>query len=290
MVDEDREIVYTKNALKRGLFASAKGLVAGGSWLANGISHALKSVDPDVNRHLLQLPLLANSLFTRKDSEVRPAEQDGMPPLVFVHGLGGNAGNFLAMSWLFWLSGRKRSYRVNFSSGLGIERLAELLVEYVFQVCEVNHEPEVDLVAHSLGGVVARLAIQEMKLSDRVKNFICLGVPHGGTYPARYGNTETLHDLRPNSKLVKRLNSVNVPPGVKTACLWSKNDLFVLPSESACLDGALNLDMSPFTHYSYLLDPRSFEAVKYILDGKRYPYVAKMNQNKDADSFHGPIE
>lgn len=259
------------DAFKRGLFATAKGLVTGGSWLANRVSDAVNTIDPDVHRHLLQLPLLANSLFARQDTEIKPIEPDGWPPLVFVHGLGGSAGNFLTMSWLFWLSGRRRSYRVNSTPGENIEQLSAQLVDFITQVCRVNDEPQVDLIAHSMGGVVARLAIQELHIADKVKNFVCLGVPHVGTYPARYGNTETLHDLRPDSELIRRLNSSTIPAQVKVTCLWSKNDLFVLPPESACLDGARNLDMSPFTHYSYLLDPRSFEAISHVLENKPYP-------------------
>lgn len=282
MDEQDRDIV-SHSALKRGFSATGRGLVAGGSWLGARISQALKTIDPDVHRHILQLPLLANSLFAKQDVEIKPGEPDGWPPLVFVHGLAGNPGNFLAMSCLFWLGGRKRSYRVNFSSDAGIAQLSQQLVDFVSEVCEVNHEPKVDLVAHSMGGVVARLALQELGLSEKVKNFVCLGVPHGGTYPARYGNTKTVRDLRPGSELIRRINSSHVPDTVKVACLWSKNDLFVLPPESACMDGALNVEMSPFTHYSYLLDPRSFEAVRYILEGKRYPFEVVATLEDDLD-------
>lgn len=284
------EVSAVRLGLSATLSATTNALVAGGSWVASGISRALDTVDPDVNRHLLQLPLLAHSLFAKQDSQLRPGPAEDWPPLVFVHGLGGSSGDFFTMSTLFWLSGRKRSYRVAFGPAKGIEQLAEHLVEYVTKVCKVNDESRVDLIAHSMGGVVARLALGYMGLAHNVENFISLGVPHAGTYPARYGNSKTLHDLRPGSELMKKLNSLTIPDSVKTACLWSKNDLFVLPPESACLDGTLNIEMSPFTHYSYLLDPRSFEVVRIILEGRPdlIPGIrAGRGQGKNSVGSHG---
>jgi triacylglycerol esterase/lipase EstA (alpha/beta hydrolase family) len=257
----------SRNWFLQALAVTGRGVATGGAWVGQRAVELYKAIDPDVQRHLVQIPLLAYTLFDRRDAQIEPGEPDGQAPLVFVHGHGGNRGNFLLMSWLFWLAGRKRSYRIQFRSGRGIEQQAQDLAGFVERVCQVNQEPQVDLVAHSLGGVVARIGLQESGMAERVRTFVSLGAPHAGTYPARYANTEILKNLRPGSELVRRINEKTIPAGVRVVCLFSHNDLFVLPAESAVLQGAEVVDLTPFTHYSYLLDPKGFEAVRRALVG-----------------------
>ena len=253
------------NWLVRGLAAAGRGIAVGGSWVGHQTADLYKMIDPDVQRHLIQVPLLAYSLFDKREVVIEAGQPDGHPPLVFVHGHGGNRGNFLLMGWVFHLAGRKRSYRIHFPGGQSIEQQASALASFVRQVTKVTGEPQVDLVAHSMGGVVSRLAICEHDLGDKVRTLVTLGAPHHGTYPARYGNTATLRDLRPGSDLERWINRRPIPKSVRVVCMWSENDLLVLPPESALLEGAEHKDMTPFTHYSYLIDPKSFAAVREAL-------------------------
>lgn len=66
-----------------------RSLAAGGWTAARHVRDLIEHVDPDARRHLLQLPLLAYTLVASRDEPVDPGEPDGHPPLVFVHGLGG---------------------------------------------------------------------------------------------------------------------------------------------------------------------------------------------------------
>ena len=125
----------------------------------------------------------------------------------------------------------------------------------------VNDAGQVDIVAHSLGGVVARLMILDHGLEARARTLVTLGSPLAGTYPARYGNTPILRDIRPDSPLMTRLRQAPWPTTVRVVSFWSRNDLFVLPPESAAPEGTERIDASPATHYSYLLHPRSWDAV-----------------------------
>src|SRR5687768_13962697 len=66
-----------------------------------------RSIDPDVSRHFLQMPLLTYSLLLSRRFVVVPQESDGYRPLIFVHGLGGGHADFLPMAGFFWLKGRR---------------------------------------------------------------------------------------------------------------------------------------------------------------------------------------
>lgn len=249
---------------KIGNAAVKTGAIVGGA-----VSDNYRKIDPDVIRHLVQVPLLAYSLFVSRREKISPGKPDGYLPLIFVHGLKGNRGQFMLMAWYLWLLGRKRSYRINFDSGQSVEDMASALAHFIRDVRKATGEKQVEIVAHSLGGIVARLAISRYRISSSVRTLITLGTPHHGTYPARYANTPVTRDLRPGSRIIKYLEKQRWPKGVRGVTFWSRNDLFVLPAESAAMNGTEKIDITPFTHYSYLIDPKSWSAVWGSLDRKK---------------------
>ncbi len=249
------------------LGSAGKAAVKAGGVIGRKVAEGYGAIDPDVMRHLLQVPLLSYSLFVSRPETIEAGEPDGHPPLIFVHGLGGRGGEFLLLSRFLWVMGRKRSYAIRFDDGQTVVEKAAALARFVRGVKKATGEPEVDIVAHSLGGVVARLAIRNHRLGTSVQTLITLGSPHKGTYPARFGNTPDLLDLRPDSELMIQLNSRPWPRNVRGVTFWSRNDLLVLPPESAAMEGTEQVDATPFTHYSYLLDPRSWTAVAQALEG-----------------------
>jgi len=240
-------------------------IVNAGAFAGRNLVKAYRSVDPDVMRHAAQLPLLSYTLFTSRQEIIDPAVPDGHPPLIFVHGLGGDRGNFLPMAWYMWFRGRVRSYRIHFRPGMSIQQMAAALADFVKAALKTTGEEQVEMVAHSLGGIVARFAITEWELERSVKTLITLGTPHKGTYAARYANTEVLRELRPGSRMIKMLDEYGWPRNVRGVTMWSENDLLVLPPEFAVVEGTEQVDMTPFTHYSYLISPKSWTKVEKAL-------------------------
>lgn len=247
---------------------AGKAVVKAGGVVGRKVAEGYGSIDPDVMRHLAQVPLLSYSLFVSRKEVIEAGVDDGHPPLIFVHGLGGRGGEFLLLSRFLWVMGRKRSYSIHFDDGQSVVDKAAALARFIRDVKKATGCPQVDIVAHSLGGVVSRLAIANHRLGTSVETLVTLGSPHKGTYPARYGNTSDLRDLRPDSELMTRLNSRPWPKNVRGVTFWSRNDLLILPPESAAMEGTEQVDSTPFTHYSYLLDPRSWIAVAQALEGE----------------------
>jgi triacylglycerol lipase len=239
-----------------------------GAFVGTRAAGAWRAVDPDVKRHASQLPLMSYSLFVSRRDEIDAGTPDGHPPLVLVHGFGGSRGDFLPMAWYLWTRGRKRSYRIQFDGGQTASHKAAALASFVRRVVEVTGEPQVEIVAHSLGGVITRMALVEHGIAPLVRTAITLGSPHGGTYPARYASTRNTLDLRPDSELVRRLHEAPWPDEVRGFSFYSHSDLVVLPPESAALEGTEQIDATPFTHYSYLVDPAGWAAVARALSGE----------------------
>jgi len=253
-----------RNAAKGGKFIGRHSAKCG-VFIGKKTAEGWRAIDPDVKRHIAQLPLLSYSLFVSKNEAIEPGEPDGHAPLIFVHGMGGNRGNFLLMAFYLRHRGRRRSYKIHFAPGQTMDEMAIALANFIRKVKKVTGKKQVEIVTHSLGGIIARLAINDHRIGPSVKSLIALAAPFNGTYPARYANTVNIRDLRPNSAFIKKLNSKPLPAHIRTVTFWSKNDLFVLPPESAIIEGAESVDMTPFTHYQYLFDPRCWGAVATTL-------------------------
>ena len=238
-----------------------KAIAAAGVWTGGKIAEGYNAIDPDVRRHIAQVPLLSYSLFVSRKEKIDPGVDDGHPPLIFVHGLGGNRGNFLLMAGYFRFMGRRRSYKIHFDPGQSMDDMATALASFVRQVKKATGQSQVEIVAHSLGGVVARLAVNELRIAPSVKTLITLGSPHHGTYAARYANTDTTRNLRPDSDMIARLNTKPLPKHIRGISFFSSNDVFILPADSAVAEGTEAIDMTPFTHYSYLFSPTSWQRV-----------------------------
>lgn len=113
--------------------------------------------------------------------------------------------------------------------------------------------------------MVTRLALAEHRIGAYAGTIVTLGSPLRGTWSARFAGKRTARDLRPDSDLIRRVNLKPWPRTARVVNAFSRNDLLVIPPESAVTEGAVAVDRSPFTHYSYLLEPRAWEFVRRCL-------------------------
>ena len=162
--------------------------------------------------------------------------------------------------WLA-LRGRRRSYSI----GLPDDPLAELghrLVETLAEVVKVNGlgpEDRIDIVAHSMGGLVSRLALLDVETTNRVHTLVTLGTPHSGTHAARFAGSGRARDLRPDSEVLERLAGQAPLAGpTRLVCLWSRADPLMQPAETARMPGAEHVELPDMTHLQYLLDRRAW--------------------------------
>jgi pimeloyl-ACP methyl ester carboxylesterase len=236
-----------------------------------GVTTAIESIDADLRRDLLQMPVLALTVLGPRHIPVRALADDGHRPIVFLHGLGGHRGNFLPMrSWL-GLQGRRRGYSIGLQSGADLMTLARQLSTTIEEILTINGIPDgqVDIVAHSMGGVVARLALLEVSTLQRVHTLVTLGTPHAGTQIARLGGTHRCHDLRPGSPVMAAL-SVQLPwrGPTRLVCLWSPSDPIMQPAETAVVEGADGVVMAAHNHTDYLLRKSVWRVVHQSLHGE----------------------
>jgi triacylglycerol esterase/lipase EstA (alpha/beta hydrolase family) len=250
--------------------ARAGRAVGGAVWGAlRGVGGATRTavlaIDPDIRRDLARWPLMGLISAGPRHRPVVARRDDGARPIVFVHGLGGHPGNFLPLKTFLGLRGRSRTYAVGLSAK-GLEGKAAQLRAYIAQVVEANglgDDDRIDLVGHSQGGVVARLALLDLETSMRVANLVTMGSPHGGTQAARFAGLEDCYDLRPGSAVMEAL-ATQLPwhGATRLVCFWSESDPIMQPARTAAVDGAINREVEGYSHLDWILKKESWRAVQ----------------------------
>ena len=95
----------------------------------------------------------------------------------------------------------------------------------------------VSIVAHSMGGLVARSLLRHHG-AGLVERLVTIGTPHHGTRLARWLPMPALRQMRPDSAWLQRLNADPASTSVPLLCIYSLEDNLVAPADSAALAGA----------------------------------------------------
>ena len=142
--------------------------------------------------------------FGIKRPHRRTPRQPDQRTVVLIHGYLSNRSTLFPVAAYLRLRGVKQVLSFNYSSSGGVEQAALQLREYLRRHVRGGR---IDLVCHSLGGLVARVYIQELGGARRVDRCVTLGTPHRGTYNSYWLNSRVGSELRPDSPLLARLQA-----------------------------------------------------------------------------------
>lgn len=214
--------------------------------------------------------LLAHHAGTNADDK-RYSEH---PPLILIHGLAGTSGNFAPMR--VWLSRhRPRPVHVFDYRAYGdMFPAAEAFGDWLDEVASLYDEDvPFEILAHSMGGLITRLALRDTQRAKRISHVVTLGTPHQGTRLARLGASTFLRQLRVDSDVFQALEAAETSPlPYPLTSIWTERDILVLPAFNATLPGYPAYAMHQSTHLSWLLHPHMIDEVFSILDAKRMTY------------------
>jgi triacylglycerol esterase/lipase EstA (alpha/beta hydrolase family) len=122
--------------------------------------------------------------------------------VVLVHGLLATAGAFRPLRARLEAQLGVKVASFTHVPGAGIRRIAEQLARLIDELPE---RTRIQIVGHSLGGLVARWYVQEMGGHDRVVQTIAMATPFGGAPLARKLPLLVGSDLHERSVLLSRL-------------------------------------------------------------------------------------
>jgi pimeloyl-ACP methyl ester carboxylesterase len=205
-----------------------------------------------------------------QDATQLPTE--AKPPVVLLHGFIDNRSVFVLLRRSLAQHGRRQVESLNYSPlTCDIRTAAELLGRHIEEICERTGSREVDIVGHSLGGLIARYYVQRLGGDLRVRTLVTLGTPHSGTAVAPLANAHPIvRQMRPDSAVIEELT--RPAPGCRThfVSFWSDLDHLMEPLETACIDHpdliAQNVQVSGIGHLALPVHPAVATGIRQALD------------------------
>ncbi len=192
--------------------------------------------------------------------------------VLFVHGHGGDPWRFDQMRLALEKDGYA-TYTMAFPSmEEDMEWLAWWIKARVKEIKRDHGAREVDIVAHSMGGLISRAYIRYLEGGQHVPRVITFESPHHGLLVAaipllsRIMISENLRrQVAAGSPFFDRLNAMDETPGdVRYTSIISKNDQYI-SVKSAHLEGASNYVISGPNHTTSMWDPVVTALVKAAL-------------------------
>jgi triacylglycerol esterase/lipase EstA (alpha/beta hydrolase family) len=209
--------------------------------------------------------LVTSWLIPRAGAATRIHADSPYVPVLLLHGYGCNSGYWAHLIPL--LDAARISHAsVDLEPVAGdIDGYVPLVERKVEALCAATGSAKVAIVAHSMGGLVAR-AWMRAHGTHALARLITLGTPHHGTALARFGLGENAAQMRPGSAWLRQLAASEDADGKGAAralvtSLYTHHDNIVSPQESSRLEGARNLEFGGVGHVALGSNPRVLAAV-----------------------------
>lgn len=157
-------------------------------------------------------------------------------PILLLHGYADNHSIFTLLRRGLLRRGFSRVFAMNYSVRTRDVRTAAVqLAEEIEAIAAETGYERIHIVAHSLGGVVARYYVTRLGGDERIHTLVTLGAPHTGTLLAHLVPASLTRQLRPGSALMQELNAP--APGCLTRIIafWSDTDEAIVPAVNASL-------------------------------------------------------
>lgn len=221
---------------------------------------------------LRTLTVLYEIVFGRKAGLIGAGSGQGKAPVLLVHGLGMDHFIMAILDRRLRRAGWGPIYRMNLGPrSWTIEKHADLFMQ-VLQDLHAKHG-QINVIAHSMGGLVSRYAIQFLGAAPYVAKLVTLVTPHFGTPMARLAWSVSGRQMRPKSAFIQRLNDLTEPFPRSVACLFIFSNLDILvPGRWGGHAHPINLAGWHFVpyhgHMSILLTGRVFSLINNHLAGE----------------------
>ncbi|MFI8301306.1 esterase/lipase family protein [Streptomyces nigra] len=193
-------------------------------------------------------------------------------PVVLLHGFIDNRSGFVLLRRNLTRHGRRQIQSLNYSPlTCDVRIAAEDLARRIEEVCEQTRSEQVDVVGHSLGGLIARYYVQRLGGDTRVRTLVTLGTPHAGTKVAPLANVHPIvRQMRPGSPVLEELQWP--APGCRTHfyAFWSDLDHVMDPLEAARIEhpdlSVRNVLVRGLGHLTMLVHPTVAAGIRLALD------------------------
>ncbi|MGI8329930.1 esterase/lipase family protein [Actinomadura scrupuli] len=201
--------------------------------------------------------------------QVESANAATHTPVVFVHGYTGSASNWTTAQSVFRAAGYSSSelFAYEYNSYGDNRTNAAGLATFVNNVRSRTGAAQVDIVNHSMGGMVSLWYVKQLGGAANVRHLASLaGANHGTTAASACLIFVTCQQMLPGSSFLATLASGDETPGSTRYATWySPCDGVINPYTSTRLSGATNNLVACQTHIGFLTDTTVLSQVRSFL-------------------------
>lgn len=166
------------------------------------------------------------------------ATNRGPRPVIVLHGYAMNRANYLPLAYRMSRAGLGPIFGFEYWTLGRVAAGARQLGWFIDDVLAATGARSVDIVGHSMGGVVGRYYVSFAGGDGVVKNLVTLGSPHAGTDVSAVGIGHPARELLLGSKLCTRLAAAPAPQHTKVITIWSRADALVPGAKQRPIPGA----------------------------------------------------
>jgi triacylglycerol lipase len=198
-------------------------------------------------------------------------------PVLFVHGAIHNWSAFVTLKRRLTKQNWENLYTLNYGTvNSNVLQMVDALGEKVDQIMGETGSSQIDIVAHSLGGIVARTFMTLGEGRGKINTLVTLGTPHQGTnlsfFAKGFSRGALDKDLKANSFLIRLLHKTTLPKSSKIVSVYSSFDWTVRPANNAKAAGMpesafKNVKLDYIGHAGLLFSDVSFDAVTAAILG-----------------------
>lgn len=208
--------------------------------------------------------MLQSSWFmVRASARERIYDNRAYPPVLLIHGYGCNSGYWSQLTPLLDAADISHA-SLDLEPMLGaIDDYVPLVERAVASLSEKTNAPKVVIIAHSMGGLVARAYLRAHG-AGRIAHVFTLGTPHAGTSLANRGIGKNAAQMRrsadpdaPESEWLRALAASETPATRSLiTSIFTHHDNIVAPQTSSVLPGARCIEFGGVGHVAMGRNPR----------------------------------
>jgi pimeloyl-ACP methyl ester carboxylesterase len=185
----------------------------------------------------------------------------GPRPVIVLHGYAMNRANFALLARRLAAAGLGPVYGFEYWTLGRVARASHQLADFVAEVRAQTGAAQVDVIGHSMGGVVARYYVAFGGGDGVVAHLVTLGSPHLGSDLSALGLGHARRELVAGSHLLERLAVAPPPAHTRVTSIWSRADELVPGARQTPLAGAETILVDDIGHVGLLASGRVAHAI-----------------------------
>ncbi|MFA6338457.1 MAG: alpha/beta fold hydrolase [Candidatus Paceibacterota bacterium] len=183
-------------------------------------------------------------------------------PVIIIHGIRGSMKTLQKLTSFLKDRGFE-VYGLDYfpnDGSVGLEFSAEQVKEYIEK--KFNPGEKIDIVAFSMGGLIARYYMYFLGGDERVINFVSVSSPNDGTIWAYFSKKIGIRQIRPGSDFLENLKTKDhLLNEVNTLSLRASLDTRIIPATSSELEYGKNYMIRFFGHQGVIENKKTLEKI-----------------------------